>query len=206
MKPIVACLVGLFALVGFATASMANHSVAHRGTVHSVDYARHTVVLTDGSRFRAAPDVDVDGLTPGTDVILYYHRLGGRNTIVSYEYAEPAIVVHRPTRRVVVPQPAPTVVVREPTYTTTSPVIVNPGPNQVVITPEPSPPPTVITTQPGPAIIRPPAGTVINPQPGQTIISSQPGATVVQPQYGEAVVVPQTGGQIRICPSGAAVC
>jgi hypothetical protein len=56
------------------------------GVVKSVDPTRHMVVLENGGRFYAASDVQVDGLRPGTRLLLYTRTINGRKTIVSYEF------------------------------------------------------------------------------------------------------------------------
>lgn len=56
------------------------------GVVKSVDPQTDTVVLEDGSSYRAAQGVEVDWLRPGARVIIYYYTYDGRRTVVSYEY------------------------------------------------------------------------------------------------------------------------
>jgi len=60
-------------------------SKPYPGTVQSVDAAADTVTLDDGTKFFAAPGVEIDGLEPGTKVIFYYYVYDGRYTVVSYE-------------------------------------------------------------------------------------------------------------------------
>lgn len=65
--------------------ALANHSRPYEGTVRSVDPQSDMVTLEDGTTFRAADGVGVDGLEPGTEVIFYYHTYDGQKTVVSYE-------------------------------------------------------------------------------------------------------------------------
>lgn len=58
----------------------------HEGVVKSVEPETHTVAFEDGTSFRAATGVEVDGLKPGTRVIFYFYTYDGQRTVVSYEY------------------------------------------------------------------------------------------------------------------------
>lgn len=73
----------LMAVVG---ATAAAEPALHEGIVRSVDPQTDTVVLDDGSTFRAGEGVDVDVLRPGARVILYFYTYDGQKTVVSYEH------------------------------------------------------------------------------------------------------------------------
>jgi Protein of unknown function (DUF1344) len=81
-------LMALTAFAGMAGIGGIAHadSMPLPGVVKSVDPTRHVVVLEDGRRFYAASDVQVDGLRPGTRLLLYTRTINGRKTIVSYEF------------------------------------------------------------------------------------------------------------------------
>lgn len=76
----------IMALLMLATDPAAAESQSYQGIVESVDPRSDTVVFADGTTFRAAEGVQVDGLKPGTRVVFYYHTYGGQKTVVSYEY------------------------------------------------------------------------------------------------------------------------
>jgi hypothetical protein len=74
------------AVAGVSGVARAAEPMPLPGVVKSVDPTRHMVVLENGGRFYAASDVQVDGLRPGTRLLLYTRTLNGRKTIVSYEF------------------------------------------------------------------------------------------------------------------------
>jgi hypothetical protein len=76
----------LGAVAGVSGVARAADPMPLPGVVKSVDPTRHMVVLENGGRFYAASDVQVDGLRPGTKLLLYTRTLNGRKTIVSYEF------------------------------------------------------------------------------------------------------------------------
>lgn len=81
MLAALAVSIGVLTAGGVALAD----SRPYPGTVQSVDAAADTVTLDDGTKFFAAPGVEIDGLEPGTKVIFYYYVYDGRYTVVSYE-------------------------------------------------------------------------------------------------------------------------
>jgi hypothetical protein len=86
MRKAIAALAGTAVLLGLAGASFANHSIPKPGVVHSVDHARNLVMFQDGTTFQVGPGVEVNALTPGTQVIFYYLPQNGNNVVVSYEF------------------------------------------------------------------------------------------------------------------------
>jgi hypothetical protein len=78
------------AAASYSSEEGADPNLERTGIIRSVDPARHTLVLDDGTRFVTwqAPEVDVDlsGLAPGTRINVYYVVHNGANVMTAYEF------------------------------------------------------------------------------------------------------------------------
>lgn len=73
------------ALLGMAGAASADEA---SGTIQSVDPDARTIVLEDGSTFTVGEAVDLESLSPGTEVTVSYEEQDGTKTATEVAPAE----------------------------------------------------------------------------------------------------------------------
>ncbi len=69
-----------------ASAAAFAETIPHPGVVKSVDPVSKVVELEDGMKFRPYTGVEVEGLEPGTRVIIHYYDTGTTKLLGSYEF------------------------------------------------------------------------------------------------------------------------
>lgn len=85
MKRFLAALAFAAVLMGAGASTLAE-TIPYPGIVKSVDPVSGIVELEDGMKFRPYTGVEVNGLTPGSRVIIHYYDTGTTKLLGSYEY------------------------------------------------------------------------------------------------------------------------
>jgi hypothetical protein len=85
MRKLVATLLVAAMVAGGGGAAVAD-TIPHPGVVKSVDPVSKIVELEDGMKLRPYTGVEVEGLKPGSRVIVHYYDTGEVKLLGSYEY------------------------------------------------------------------------------------------------------------------------